>query len=109
MNTLPLDFNPPRVLPKRRKPYFGETYDPARDRDRLNAQGRRVFEAMRRAPRWWTLRELEDATGDPQASISARLRDFRNVYGWTVEKRRRAGQEERGVWEYSLILPGEQP
>lgn len=67
---------------------YGETYSSTLDFDRLNRQQRLVFDALKNGG-WWTLRELADATGQPEASISARLRDFRNMFGLTVDRRRR--------------------
>lgn len=80
----------------------GSTYDRALDKVRLNAQQRRVYEAVRDGA-WWTLAELEARTGDPQASVSARLRDFRKdkFGGFRVERRRRGV----GTWEYRLLPP----
>ncbi len=66
----------------------GVTYRPARDKGRLNAQTRRVYDAMV-GGRWLTLAELAELTGDPEASVSARLRDLRKPKfgGHTVERR----------------------
>ena len=100
MNSLVLDFEAPeRVLPDRDR--GGETYDPVLDRDRLNRQARAVFDCIRGGG-WWTLREISEATGEPEASISARLRDFRK-HGWTVHRERR--KPLGGTWMYSLELP----
>ncbi len=51
---------------------------------------------------WWTLAALEDSTGYPQASISARLRDFRKVrFGeHTVEREYRGD----GVYAYRVVV-----
>lgn len=85
-------------------PRDGATFDPFLDTDRLNEQMRRVFNAVSDS-RWRTLREISDATGDPEASISARLRDFRKPRfgGLTVNRRRRDG---RGQYEYQLVPSG---
>ena len=77
-----------------------DTYVPEFDRDRLNAQQKRVWRVMKDC-RWRTLREIEVATEDPQASISARLRDFRKM-GLTLERRRRS-DPTRGIFEYRLL------
>lgn len=55
---------------------------------------------------WWTLAELAEATGAPEASVSARLRDFRRPRhgGHTVERRRRGGPGA-GTWEYRVRPP----
>lgn len=54
----------------------GATYVHERDGFRLAEQHQRVWNAMRDG-KWRTPKELELATGDSWASISARLRDFR--------------------------------
>jgi hypothetical protein len=85
-----LDWTPPE--PK------GETFDRERDGKRLNAQCKRVFDAMRFGD-WRTLSSLALVTGDPEASVSARLRDLRKA-GHTVERR----YVERGLHEYRLLI-----
>jgi hypothetical protein len=49
---------------------------------------------------WWTLPQLAAATGYPEASISARIRDLRKPKfgGHTVERR----HVSKGLWEYRL-------
>lgn len=55
---------------------------------------------------WWTLADLAEATDYPEASLSARLRDFRKPkYGAHTVERRRTGPG-RGTWEYRLTLNG---
>ncbi len=51
---------------------------------------------------WWSLRELESATGFPQSSISAQLRHLRkeSFGSYRVEKRRRT---DGGTWEYRVL------
>ncbi len=79
--------------------FDGETYDAARDHDRLNAQLSRIRAALMDLA-WHTLADLERRTGDPQASISARIRDLRKVkFGGAVVERRYV---EAGLWEYRL-------
>ena len=74
-------------------PRDGLTFDPYLDEDRLNKQMRRVFAAVRDG-HWYTLREIADRTGDPEASVSARLRDFRKPkFGGLILNRRRVGEE----------------
>lgn len=79
----------------------GRTYQPERDKSRLNAQQALVFNAMRDG-RWRTLARIHMMTGAPEASISARLRDARKSKfgGHTVERR----YVERGLFEYRLIV-----
>jgi hypothetical protein len=82
---------------------MGPAYHPALDRERLQGQMRRVYRLMADG-RWRTLAEIAEATGDPQASVSAQLRHLRKPRfgGHRVDKRRRSG----GLWEYRLILSG---
>lgn len=80
----------------------GETFDRDADGRRLNAQTQRVFDLMRDGT-WRTLAEIAKATGDPEASISARLRDLRKEkFGGHAVERRRRGEVKRGLWEYRL-------
>ena len=75
----------------------GSTYVRNRDRDRLNRQARLVYLAIL-DDSWHTLPELSRRTGEPEASISARLRDLRKPrFGRHIIERRYAGQ---GLWEY---------
>jgi hypothetical protein len=76
----------------------GETFDRERDGARLNAQSKRVFDAMKYGD-WRTLANLAHVTRDPEASVSARLRDLRKA-GFTVERR----YVQRGLHEYRLII-----
>lgn len=78
------------------KDFPGETFDRKRDGKRLNAQERRVFDFMSDG-KWRGLREISDATGDPEASVSARLRGFRDD-GHTVDR----VFIRRGLWHYKL-------
>lgn len=79
----------------------GATYDPEQDRVRLGRQARDVWDVMATG-KVHTLRTIEAATGHPQASISARLRDFRKPeFGChTVERLR--SSERRGLYFYVL-------
>ena len=84
-------------------PFGGDTYDPARDRYRLKKQLGRVYEVMSDGE-WRTLFEISALTGgDPQASVSARLRDLRKERfgGYDVDHRCKGG----GTGEYRLLLP----
>lgn len=77
----------------------GATFDRERDGVRLNAQHKRVFGVVRDGT-WHTLEEIAKRTGDPEASVSARLRDFRKPKfgGLEVERRYLAD----GLWMYRL-------
>ena len=82
--------------------FDGQTYDHKQDSPRLTTQYRAVFSLMLDGV-WRTLREISDATGFPEASVSARLRDMRKKrFGeHTVNHRRR--EEGRGTWEYRVV------
>jgi hypothetical protein len=78
----------------------GTTYEAPLDFNRLNRQSKIVAMAML-DKQWHTLPELSAITGQPEASISARLRDFRKKRfgGHTVERKRLTG----GLFAYRLI------
>jgi hypothetical protein len=79
-----------------------EPSDESQDWRQLTNQLARVRVYMLQS-NWRTLREIEDALGHPQASISARLRDLRKSrYGsYIVARRRREGMK---VWEYRVMI-----
>ncbi|QOR55390.1 MAG: hypothetical protein SHS37scaffold145_41 [Phage 71_18] len=89
------------VLPQVMPDMDGATYRRHADYVRLGAQARRVWDAMSDGA-WHTLAELATITGDPEASISARLRDFRKESwgGHTVEHAR--AEPGGGTWVYRL-------
>jgi hypothetical protein len=74
----------------------GETFDPAQDGERLGDQYRAVRDFMADGA-WHSLAAIEEATGAPQASASARLRDMRRD-GWSVDRMRVPGGN--GLWLY---------
>ena len=80
------------------EPYVahGSTFDLERDGKRLGNQARRVFEVMRDG-QWHTLEQIAERTGDPEASVSARLRQFRG-FGMVVERE----FVLRGLWRYRM-------
>jgi hypothetical protein len=52
---------------------------------------------------WRTLEEIAQATGDPQASVSAQLRHLRkNKFGSYIVNKRSRGDREHGLWEYQV-------
>ena len=83
--------------------FDGSTFSESRDGSRLASQLADVRDYMMIFVNWMTLADLERATGYPQASISARLRDLRKPKfgGYTVERR----YVRRGLFEYRLLLP----
>lgn len=80
--------------------FDGKTYDPERDEDRLKTQLFSVWGLMRDG-KWRTLEEISHAVYCPEASVSARLRDFRKrkFGGHTVER----AYVSRGLFKYRLI------
>ena len=81
--------------------FDGETYEPAKDKARLTAQYKQVFDTMLDG-KFRSLAELEALTKAPQASISARLRDMRKERnGSHTVVRRRA--EDGTYYKYQLI------
>ncbi len=85
--------------------FDGVTYEPKFDADRLRGEIARVYRFMKQIrERWWTLKEISYHTGDPEASISARLRDLRKAkFGSHTVNRRRRGDPKRGLFEYQLL------
>lgn len=81
--------------------FGGDTYSPKEDGQRLAAQWYRVKKLMSDG-HWRTLSDISRVTGDPESSISARLRDLRKEKfgGHTVERKRSSG----GTHMYRLIL-----
>lgn len=104
MTTQPslLDWQPPQIFGDR----AGITFDRKRDLSRLNAQAARVYMAMG-SGEWLSLSEIHKIicvnTGfkDPEASISARIRDLRKQEfgGFDVPKE----YVGKGLWRYRLI------
>lgn len=82
-------------------PRDGATFDAAKDTARLNRQMELVYGVMKDGG-WYTLAELHERTGEPEASCSSRCRDFRKQKfgGHVVEKRRRS----KGLFEYRLLV-----
>lgn len=93
-----LDWQPPPQIFADRD---GETFNRARDGKRLNAQAMRVFRAMQ-SGEWKTLREISEETGDPEASVSARIRDLRSpkLGGFDVPRE----YVGKGLWKYRVIV-----
>ena len=79
----------------------GATYVPSLDRERLGEQYLRVWDLMIDG-QWRSLREISNATGDPEASVSARLRDVRKNYGTDAMQARRVPgiDGRRGHWHF---------
>lgn len=85
--------------------FNGPAYNAERDNARLVGQMLRVFELMKDG-QYRTLREIAEATGDPEASISAQLRHLRKPrFGSHVVDRRNRGEAGNGLHEYALLVP----
>jgi hypothetical protein len=86
--------------------FDGPEYDKAADQLRLTGQFRRIFLLMADA-NWRTLQEIADATGDPEASVSAQLRHAKKKrFGSHTVNRRARGDRSSGLFEYQLIFNG---
>ena len=81
-------------------PHFnGDDYQRDRDHQRLSSQYIRIFDLMADHS-WRTLSQIEDATGDPPASISAQLRHMRKErFGSHRVDKRYLGD---GLYEYRV-------
>ena len=87
----------------RGEPQFnGSDYNDKHDHVRLTGQIKRVKDLMRDNA-WRTLDEISARTGDPQASISAQLRNLRKERFGSHDIRKRArGDRSSGLFEYRL-------
>jgi hypothetical protein len=86
--------------------FDGKAYEPELDFKRLKTQYKRVWELMYDR-KWRTLSEISQATGTPEASASALLRDFRKEKnGGHIVNRRRRGDPTQGLFEYQLQPSG---
>tara|TARA_R110002020_G_scaffold135316_2_gene302170 strand:+ start:1241 stop:1534 length:294 start_codon:yes stop_codon:yes gene_type:complete len=67
--------------------FDGDDYNDRRDRARLVGQIKRVFDYVRDGE-WRTVQQIASATGDPETSVSAQLRNLRKARfgGHNVEK-----------------------
>jgi hypothetical protein len=102
----PTEPEPARQLSLAEAQPDGDTYTPELDRVRLGAQAQRVLDLMLDG-RWRTLAEISEQTHDPEASVSARLRDLRKpAHGGYIIDRRSRGNPEHGHYEYRLVNRG---
>ena len=79
--------------------FDGITINDERDNGRLAQQLHSVRKLALQLS-WFTLKEMADNTGHPEASVSARLRDLRKAKfgGYNVERK----YVERGLWVYKV-------
>ena len=91
--------------------FRGSDYVPEMDDARLTSQLERIHNLMQDG-KWRTLGEIREATGDPEASISAQLRHLRKKrFGSHIIEKRSRGERSKGLFEYRLgkqNYPGEQ-
>jgi hypothetical protein len=82
--------------------FDGATFDIGRDEARLGRQLDRALALMQDGA-WRTLRQIADAAGGSEASVSARLRDLRKFrFGaYRVLRQDRGG----GLWVYRVLPP----
>ena len=84
--------------------FDGATYEPEHDQIRLGKQAQAVWDLISDG-RWRTLREISVVTDYPEASISARLRDFRKTrFGEYEIERRRCCPCCPGIHEYRVVF-----
>lgn len=89
--------------------FNGSDYEPSLDDKRLTGQVLRVYECMKDS-QFRTLSEIQEITGDPQASISAQLRHLRKSrFGSHTINKQRRGNREDGLFEYQLIINNAKP
>lgn len=85
--------------------FGGGTFDPKLDGGRLKALFDRAL-ALMSDGQWRTLAQVHEQIGGTEASVSARLRDFRKIEfgGYCMESLRDPKQGRRGLWWYRLLL-----
>ena len=89
--------------PRTKQPYFNGPEATEDDQPRLLTQ-HQIIKKLMLDGRWRTLPEIERATAQPPASISAQLRHLRKPrFGeYQVERRHR---DEAGLFEYRVLAP----
>jgi len=82
--------------------FFGPTYNPKYDYDRLNANLKKLYFLMTDA-KWRTLQEINYTTGIPEASASAGLRSLQHVkFGGHRLEHQYRGPPKDGLYEYQI-------
>jgi hypothetical protein len=84
------------------RPHFsGADCNRMEDRERLTGQIKRIYDLMKDR-QWRTLTQIAEHTCDPEASISAQLRNLRKARfgGYVVERQNCGG----GLFQYRLIV-----
>lgn len=80
--------------------FAGVSYEPVRDDARLTGQLLRIWEFVKSGG-WYTLNQIANATGDPQASVSAQLRHLRKTRFGAHEVQR--SHIANGLYHYRVI------
>lgn len=97
-----IDITRQEMAPQMPFDFDGATYAPEFDQSRLTGQMLRVYDILK-LENWETLDEIAATTGDPQQSISARIRDLRKPrFGSHTIDRRRRGDPKNGLFEYRM-------
>lgn len=90
-----LSWTPPVIMGDR----DGETFDRARDLERLDSAMGRIFRKMSDG-QWYSLAELAEVGRCSEACASARVRDLRKIrFGGFHVSRSHCG---KGLWKYRL-------
>ena len=80
--------------------FDGTTIEPERDNNRLAKQMNRVLTVVEDG-NWHSIQYISRITGDPESSVSARLRDLRKPrWGSRTVERRYMG---KGWFQYRLV------
>ena len=80
--------------------FDGNDYNHARDSARLTGQIQRIYSELQSGD-WFTLRDLAEKTGAPEASVSAQLRNLRKErFGNHNIEKKHLGN---GLYTYRLI------
>ncbi len=80
--------------------FDGNDYVHSRDSSRLTGQIQRIYNTIQNG-NWFTLGELADLTGAPEASISAQLRNLRKQrFGNHIIEKKHL---DNGLYSYRLV------
>ena len=87
------------------EPHFnGSDYEAKYDHARLTNQIKRIFDLMSDG-KYRTLSEISKATGAPEGSVGAQLRNLKKKpFGSHQVPKRIRGARRGGLWEYRLIV-----
>jgi hypothetical protein len=80
--------------------FQGQTFSEPDDQARLETALSKVKQALSTGYKW-TLAELAAAAGCSEAGASARIRDCRRLFGWSIVAERAKGS----LWRYYRVIP----